>query len=152
MEAKAFVSENAELNQLKTNTSPTQEISVNVPVFAGVTDVHHVEPTGDTEANNEIEDVVDMNLKPATYKKDHPTQETLNFVYENSLNEAETNNGNGFSLSSSGNGNFTSLSTNRYVDRRPSGIPPPARALKPGDFLYQKTMNTPDIPALIEVP
>ena len=130
-------------------TSPVKEIAINV--VPDVSDVKRDETISDSETNNEIEDVVDSTLKPAVLMKKHPTQDTLNFVYKNSLDNSESNTGNGFLPSSNGTGSCTGLSMHKYVDRRPSGVPPPVRALKPGDFLYQKTMSLPNFPDLSQV-
>ena len=103
-------------------------------------DISAVDPCFDTELN-ECEDTVDSSLKPVTHKKEHATQDTLNFVYQNSLATSPSHVGGSFPLFSGGN--YTSLTVKNLpgTQRRPSGVPPPVRELKPGDFLYQKTVG-----------
>ena len=104
-------------------------------------DIPNEEVVSDSELTNEKEDVVEHSIKPVTLKE-HATQDTLNFVYKNSWGTSPSHAGGSFPLFSGGTGFSITSGRSNGSQRRPSGIPPPARALKPGDFLYKKTLNT----------
>jgi len=104
--------------------------------------ISNEEVVSDSETT-ENEDKVDFSLKPLT-QKEHATQDTLNFVYKHGIAASPNNAGGGFPLFSGGGSSYQNsalIRSNNGSQRRPSGVPPPARALKPEDYLYKRTMN-----------
>ena len=91
------------------------------------------------EENEEESDDFDLATTPTTHKKAHATQNTLEFVYHHSSSSSPSRNSGNFPVSPTGAvpTTFRPLASNR----RPSGVPPPARELKPGDYLYQRNLN-----------
>ena len=106
-------------------------------------DASSEELESDSELTTESEDKVDSSLKPPTHKE-HATQNTLNFVYKHGTATSPNHTGGTFPLFSGGGGYQKSglIRSNNGSKRRPSGVPPPVRALKPDDFLYRRTMNS----------
>ena len=106
-------------------------------------EIANEEIVSDSELTTESEDKVDSALKPLT-QKEHATQDTLNFVYKHGIAASPNHTGGSFPLFSgaaSGYQNSAIFRSNNGSQRRPSGVPPPARALKPEDYLYKRTMN-----------
>ncbi|CAK8684579.1 uncharacterized protein LOC143456088 [Clavelina lepadiformis] len=99
--------------------------------------------SGNEAELEEEEDKVEMSLKPiVTQQKNHATQATLNFVYKNSLASSPAHTGGNFGGLATGG--YGSPAPSRYVGdkRRPSGVPPPTREFRPGDFIFQKNLNS----------
>ena len=98
-----------------------------------------VEDLAEDEENNEETDGFDLSAAPTTHKKEHATQNTLEFVYHHSSSTSPSHNSGNFPVSPTGTvpSGIRPLATHR----RPSGVPPPARELKPGDYLYQRNLN-----------
>ena len=99
------------------------------------------EESKDANIQENIEEVdnFDLSTAPTTHKKEHATQDTLEFVYHHSSSTSPSQNVSNFPVSPTGVAppNLRPLVTHR----RPSGVPPPPRELKPGDYLYQRNLN-----------
>ena len=86
----------------------------------------------------EEEDQFDASSLPTKHTKARATEDTLQFIYNNSMSSSPSQSSGKFSVApASSTGNHRNAATKR----RPSGVPPPARELKPGDYLYQRNLN-----------
>lgn len=91
----------------------------------------------DEDVSKEEEDDFDVSNLPTKHTKSHATENTLQFIYHNSMSASPSQSA----------GNIPALPTignnkNTVNKRRPSGVPPPPRELKPGDFLYQRNLSS----------
>ena len=97
--------------------------------------------TLDEDEIEEEEDNFDVSLEPTIHHKKHATQETLDFIYHNSLSTSPSQPSGSYPLSPGHTGTTFPSKRSTGAKRRPSGVPPPPRELQPGDYLYQKNKS-----------
>ena len=112
------------------NLHPVAEISGKLPNI-------ELEPA-ENIIEKEEEDQFDVLSPPVTHKKEHATQSTLEFVYHHSSSTSPSQVPANFPISP---GIVPTNHRSMVTHRRPSGVPPPPRELKPGDYLYQRNLN-----------
>jgi len=144
LESKPVVADGKSRQELEhkiesTGKAETTDINDNTDLTIGNLKIEIVEDLAKDGENDEEIDGFDLSSAPTTHKKEHATQNTLEFVYHHSSSTSPSHNSGNFPVSPTGTipTGIRPLATHR----RPSGVPPPARELKPGDYLYQRNLN-----------